>query len=259
MMRKWLLFGAAFIVFGCSLLAHMPAQLVVPAHHGKFQFLGIGGTLWRGEIQQIRHAGKALPIRNLNWKVRPTALLTGTLEADVHEQQTPSNHGNMRLNLLSRQLELRGLHWQLREGSLDAWFRKGVSLKGEFVLDLERLQLAENTLLPTRLQGRLNWQNAELQFDSYHWTIGSPVVQFSDAGQALEGTLTNSQPLLPGDGTIQCVTEFCQVTLSLRPAPGAPPPLLNGIRLLGLQQTGDGFSGQVTIPLKRPESGPGSE
>lgn len=249
-MRKWLLVILALIVFGFSLLAHAPAQLLLPEARGRFQFQGIGGTLWRGEIQQILHSGKVLPIRNLNWAVRPTALFTGTLEADFYEEQTPTNRGNMRLSLLSRQLELRALHWRLRDGSLDPWFRKDVSLKGQFVLDLQSLQLAANTLLPSRLQGRIDWQNAELQIYSYRWTIGSPVLQFSDKGESIAGVLTNSQPLLPGEGSFQCVTKLCQVELNLRPTPDAPEPLLNGLLLLGLQQAGDRYSGQVTIPLK---------
>jgi len=250
MKQKWLWISAACIVLGFSVVAHLPAQLVIPDQQGKLRFLGISGTVWRGEIKQIVHAGKPLPVRNLNWTVRPAALLTGTLKADFHEEQTPTNRGTMLFNLLSRELELRALHWLLPDGSLDPWFRKGVSLEGQFVLDLQHLQLAENTLLPSRLQGRLDWQNARLQFDSYDWTIGSPVLQFSNGGEAIAGVLTNSQPLLPGEGSFQCVTKSCLVKLNLRPTPDAPQPLLNGLLLLGLQQTGDRFSGQVTIPLK---------
>jgi len=249
-MRKWFLILVACAVLGFSLLAHVPAQFVIPDQYGRFQFLGIGGTFWRGEIQQVLFSGKALPIRNLNWKVHPAALLTGTLEANFHEKQMPANCGNMRVNLLSRQLELQGLLWRLPDGSLDPWFRKDVSLKGQFVLDLQSLQLAENTLLPSRLQGRIDWQNAELQINAYRWTIGSPVMQFSDAGETIAGVLTNSQPLLPGEGSFQCVTKLCQVELDLRPTPDAPQPLLNGLLLLGLERTGDRFSGQMTIPLK---------
>jgi hypothetical protein len=250
-MRKWLLILVALFVFGFSLLAHMPAQLVIPERYDNYQFLGVGGTLWRGEVQQVLFSGKALPIRNLNWKVRPVALLTGTLEADFHEKQTTANRGNMRLNLLSRQLELKALHWRLPDGSLDPWFRAGVSLQGQFVLDLQNLQLAENTLLPSRLQGRVDWQNAELQIDVYRWTIGSPVLQFSDEGEAIRGMLRNSQPMLPGEISFECTASICLADINLQPAAEAPQSLMNGLLLLGLEQTGDTFSGQVTIPLKR--------
>ena len=102
-MQKWLLFIVGCIVFGFSLLAHLPAQLVFPENSGKFQFRGIGGSLWQGEVKQILFSGQALPIQNLNWTVKPTALLTGTLKADFYEQLTPINRGTMGLNLLSRQ------------------------------------------------------------------------------------------------------------------------------------------------------------
>jgi hypothetical protein len=249
-MQKWLLIIVSCSVFGLSLLAHLPAQLVLPENSGKFQFMGIGGSVWRGEVKQILFSGKALPIRNLSWSVNPIALITGTLKADFHEQQTPANRGNVGLNLLSRQVELHALHWQLPTGSIDSWFRAGVSVQGQFVLDLQTLQLPPNKLFPSQLEGRLDWQNAVLLFDSEYWPVGSPVVQFSAEGDTIKGVVTNSQPMLPGDSSFQCTINNCQVTLSLQPTPDAPQSVLNGLMLLGLQQTGDKFSGQINLPLE---------
>jgi hypothetical protein len=249
MMQKGLLFVVACIVFGFSLLAHLPARLVIPQQYGEFQFLGIGGSLWRGEVRQILHSGKALPVRSLHWTVRPTTLLTGTLRADIEEQQTPTNRGRVGLGLWSRQIELRGLQWRLPGNALDPWFRDGVGLMGHFVIALQEAQLASDTLLPRRLKGRLDWQNAALQLDSEQWPIGSPVLRFSGEGDAINGVLTNSQPLVPGDASFQCTTTICVVELSLQPTPDAPQSLLRGLSLLGLQQTGDTFSGQITLPL----------
>jgi hypothetical protein len=248
-MQKGSLIIVASTVFGFSLLAHLPAQLVVPDQTGEFQFLGVHGTLWRGQVQQILHSGKALPVQDLNWTVRPAALLTGTLQADFEEQQTPLNRGNVRLNLLTQQLELHSLHWQLPGSSLDPWFRVGAGLTGQFVIDLQEAQLAADTLLPSRLKGQLDWQNAALQLDSEHWPIGSPVLQFSGDGDAIKGVVTNSQPLVPGNASFQCTTTICVVDLSLQPTPDAPQSLLRGLLLLGLEQTGDTFSGQMSFPL----------
>ena len=250
-MQKWLLFIVGCIVFGFSLLAHLPAQLVFPENSGKFQFMGIGGSLWQGEVKQILFSGKALPIRNLNWKVKPTALLTGTLKADFYEQQTPINRGNMGLNLLSQQLELYALHWQLPTGSLDAWIPlQRVRAQGYLVLDLQTLQLPANTFFPSQLEGRLDWQNAELQIDSEVWHIGSPVMQFSDEGGVIKGVVTNSQPMLSGDGSFQCTIKNCRLDLNFQLTPDAPQSVLNGLLLLGLQQIGDKFSGQFTFALE---------
>lgn len=249
MMQKWLLFVVACVVFSFSLLAHLPARMVIPQQYGEFQFLGIGGSVWRGEVQQILHSGKVLPVRSLHWTVRPTALLTGTLRADVEEQQTPMNRGRIGLGLWSRQLQLQTLQWQLPGNALDPWFRAGAGLRGHFVIDLQEAQLAADTLLPRRLQGRLDWQNAALQLDSEQWPIGSPVLQFSGEGDAITGVLTNSQPLIPGNASFQCTTTICLVELSIEPTPEAPQSLLNGLLLLGLQQTGDTFSGQMSFPI----------
>lgn len=249
-MQKWLWFLVAFIVFGFSLLAHLPAKLVVPKDAGELQLLGISGTVWRGEVKQILYSGKALPVQNLNWTVKPTALLAGTIKAGIREQQAPMNRGLVVVSLLSRQLELQALHWQLPGGSLDPWFRAGVGLQGEFVLDLQTLRLPANGLIPRQAQGRLDWQDAGLQWGSEIWPIGSPLMLFSGEGDAVKGIITNSQPLLPGDSSFQCTRESCRVELSLQPTPDAPQSVLNALLLLGLQQTGDKFSGQITLPLE---------
>lgn len=250
-MQKWLLIIVGCIVFGFSLLAHLPAKLVFPKSSGKFQFMGIGGSVWRGEIKQILFSGKTLPIRNLSWSVNPITLITGTLKADFHEQQTPINRGNMELKLLSRQVELHAVHWQLPIGSLDPWIQlQGMRAQGYLVLDLQTLQLPANKFFPSQLKGRLDWQNADMQIGSESWRIGSPVMQFSNEGDVIKGVVTNSQPTLPGDSSFQCTINGCQVTLNLQPTTDAPQAVLNGLMLMGLQQTGEKFAGQITLPLE---------
>jgi hypothetical protein len=249
-MKKNVWIMAACGVFGFSVLANMPAQLVIPKSSGRLQLLGIGGSVWRGEVKQILYDGKALPVRDLNWKVRPTALISGTLEADFHEQQSPENHGTALLDLMSRKYELQAVRWQLAGSSLDPWFRAGVDLRGQFTLDLQTLHLPANGLIPRQVQGRLDWQNAALEMDAELWPIGSPLMQFSGEGDAVKGIVTNAQPLLPGDISFQCTPDNCRVDLSLQPAPAAPPSLTNVLVLLGLRQEGNRFSGQLTFPMK---------
>jgi len=211
--------------------------------------MGIGGSAWRGEVTQILFSGKTLPVRKLSWSVNPAALFTGTLKAKFYEQQTPINHGDMGFNLLSRQVELYALHWQLPVEALDSWIQlRGVRIQGNFVLDLQSLLLPPDELFPSQLDGRLEWQNAVLQTDSGYWPIGSPAVQLSGEGDAIKGIVTNSQPMLPGDGSFQCTMKNCRVTLSVQPTPDAPQPVLNALLLLGLQRSGDEFSGQITLP-----------
>jgi hypothetical protein len=245
--RLWL--SGAGIAFGVSLLAHVPAQLVVTERAGKLQLFGVNGSVWRGEIEQIFYSGKALPVRNLNWKVKPAALLAGTLKAEFHEEQAPQNRGQVVVDLWSQEFELQAVQWRLPGNALDPWFRSGVSRQGRFTLDLQALRLPANGLIPNRLQGRLDWQDAALQMDSETWPVGSPTTQFSGEGYAVKGVITNSQPLLPGDSSFQCTPESCRVELSLQPAPEAPTSLSNVLLFLGLEQSGNRFSGQITLPL----------
>lgn len=213
--------------------------------------MGINGSVWHGELKQILYSGKALPIRNLNWTVNPLALFTGMLKADIHELQIPINRGDFAVSLLSREVELSALQWQLPAGSLDEWIPlSGVRVQGHVALDLQSLKLPPNKLFPSQLEGRLDWQNAELQIDSESWPIGSPVMQFSNEGDVINGVVTNSQPMLPGDSSFQCTVNSCQVSLSVQPSPDAPQSVLNGLMLLGLQRTGDRFSGQITLPIE---------
>jgi hypothetical protein len=249
-MRKSVWIMAACGVFGISVLANMPAQVVIPNNSGRLQLLGIGGSVWRGEVRQILYDGKVLPVRGLNWNVSPTALIRGTLEAEFHEQQSPQNRGKAGLDLLSRQYELQAVTWQLSGSELDPWFRTGVDLQGQFALDLQILRLPANGLIPRRVQARLDWQNAVLAVDAERWPIGSPLAQFSGEGDAVKGIVTNTQPQLPGDISFQCTTEGCRVDLSLQPASKAPPSLVNVLVLLGLQQEGNRYTGQLNLEMK---------
>lgn len=249
-MNKGSWFIGAGIVFGFSLLAHVPAQVVVPERAGKLELLGISGSVWRGEVKQILYSGKVLPVRNLNWKVRPLSLLGGTLKAHFHEQQTPANRGQAVMDLLSQQYQLQAVQWQLAGSSLDPWFRAGVGLQGQFTLDLQTLRLPANGLIPRQVQGRIDWQNAALRWGSEIWPVGSPLAQFSGEGDAVKGVVTNAQALLPGDISFQCTPASCRVDLSLQPTPDAPPSLSNVLLLLGLQQTGNRFTGQMNLMMK---------
>lgn len=248
-MKKWLWIIVACIIFAFSLLAYLPAQLVVPERYGKLQFLGVGGSVWKGEIGQILYDDEALPVQHLQWTVRPLALLTGSLEADFHEQPIPSNQGHVAVNLLSRKLELQTLHWQFPGDSLNPWFRAEVGLQGRFVLDLQTLQISKNETFPSQLEAQLDWQNAVLRVNSEIWQIGSPLMRLSSEGPAIDGVVTNSQPMLPGEVSFQCAPGVCQLDLNLQPSPDAPQSLPNWLLWMGLRQTGDQFSGQVTIPL----------
>jgi len=249
-MKKGLWIVAGSVVLGFSLLAHAPARLVVPERFGKLQFIGIDGSVWRGEVEQILYSGRALPVQDLAWTVEFSGLFTGTFRAEFFERGTAENRGLLVVDLLSLQPGLQELHWQFPGSSLDPWYRAGVSMRGDFVLDLQTLQFPENGLFPSRVQGRLDWQKAALRMDSQIWQIGSPLMQFSGEGGAIKGIVTNSQPPLPGDSSFQCTSEVCQVQLDLRPTGEAPPSLLNGLSLMGLRQTGDRISGQITVALK---------
>ena len=202
-MRKRLWISAGCLVFGISVLANMPAQLVIPESSGKLQLLGIGGSVWRGEVKQIVYDGKTLPVRDLKWKLRPTALFHGALEAEFHEKQSPVNHGKAVLELLSRQYELQAVQWQLSGNSLDPWFRAGVGLQGQFTLDLQTLRLPANGQIPRRLQGRIDWQDEAHRMDSETKPIGSPLIQLYGEADALNGIINKSQALLPGDRAIE--------------------------------------------------------
>ncbi|MCW8924644.1 MAG: type II secretion system protein N [Xanthomonadales bacterium] len=249
-MQKRLLIISGCVAFGVSLLAHLPARLVVPERSGKFQFAGVSGSAWRGRVSKILYSGNILPVRNLQWSVRPLALLTGTLKADFSEQWTPANRGRVAVSLFSRSIEVQQLHWQASSRSFGAAILlQDVRARGDVVLDFETLQFPADMSFPSQVEGQLDWQNAVLQFGMEHWQIGAPLIQLSGGGDAINGQVNNLQPMLPGDATFQCTAISCSVNLNLRPSPDAPQSMLNGLLLAGLQQSGDEFSGQITVPL----------
>lgn len=250
MKRKTLLVLAGSAVFGVSLLAQLPARLVVPESVGKLQFRGIRGSVWRGEIEQVLVSGLPLPVHELNWSLSPFALFTGTLKADFYERLVPSNRGSADFKIFSEQLELHALHWAFPMQSFDAWMPViGVSVKGDVVIDLQTLQMPSKDAFPNRVEGQASWQNAVIQNGHEYWTIGSPLVKMAGQGGVINGDVSNSQPSLPGTGTFQCTIEECQVSLRVQPVADAPAALLTGLTLMGFQRLGNEISGQLVFPL----------
>ncbi len=57
----------------------------------------------------------------------------------------------MGLSLLSQQIDLYALHWQLPAELLDAWVQfPVVGIQGDFVLDVQTLQLPSDKLFPSQ-------------------------------------------------------------------------------------------------------------
>jgi hypothetical protein len=250
MQKRWLIIGGC-VVFGVSLIAHLPAKLVLPKSAGKFQLNGISGSVWRGEVEQLTFYGQPLPIGTLNWSVSPAALLLGKVNADFHEQQNPGNRGSVDWNLFSRQLEVHELQWRLPAESISPWTAwAGVTAQGQFVLDLQTLVFPPGETFPSQLEGQAAWRDAVLRVESEYWPIGSPVAQLAGGGDAISGVVNNSQPTLPGDGSFQCTLKICQVTLRVKPTLDAPQSVLNGLQVMGFQRNGNEFSGQVSFPLE---------
>lgn len=250
-MNKWKWIVAGGVVFGASLLAHLPARLVVPKVSGELQFEGISGSVWRGGVRQVSLSGTLLPIGGLDWSVKPLSLFTGKVRADFREQQTPSNRGRAAWGLLSRKVELSEMHWQLSAESMRAWIgMPGLVVQGRFELDLQSLALPPGASFPSQLEGRLEWQDAVLRAGSEYLTVGAPAVALSVEGETIAGLVTNTQPTLPGDGSFRCTMQSCQVSLNLQPTADAPQPVLNALSMIGLQRSGNTYSGQITVPLQ---------
>lgn len=164
-MKKRFLISAGAIAFLLGSLTQLPARMLLPALPANIPLAPetVTGTVWRGGIRTLNWQN--LRFTNLQWDLRPAALLSGKLSADIRGNLLPAGQfdgqcsispsGNLSCtNLTVSDLPATTINPYLRA------FRTP-PLTGTFQLDLAQLEWDQQTL-PAG-SGRVEWQAAGIQ------------------------------------------------------------------------------------------------
>ena len=193
--------GLAFLVVGFAtylyfLVTNIPAATVYAllekqmGTNGMFVLQGLSGTIWSGQASQARIS--QLNVGSLDWRLRPFALLTGTLGLDI---ATSGNNSRMQASietgLSGRTLSIDKLQGKLPVQSLMPFFYGlPIAVDGQINTELVHAELEPGEKLI--LDGKLVWQNAAL--------TAPQALKFGDLFFALRPDKNGSKILLSDQG-----------------------------------------------------------
>ncbi|MFO7603263.1 MAG: type II secretion system protein N [Gammaproteobacteria bacterium] len=229
-----LIFISSYVLF---MLQQLPARTVVgwlppqSLQGGAIQLNGVSGTLWQGQVAQLRLNG--LSVSNLSWQLQGWPLLWGDIALGFRFRQSDaSGAGRLNTDIAGEQLLLSAVQGRFPAAQLmPLFYGFPIVLAGEVNAVIEQATLSKGQQLS--LQGELLWREAALTAPQ-HIPLGDVQVKMQareqgtiltvqDQGGPLE---LQGQISLEGDGTYQ-------TTLAVSARPAASPALAQSISILG--------------------------
>ena len=230
--RKWL-----FIVAGLALLiglvSRMPAAVALNwALPDSVETRGISGSIWRGTIAALRVNGTSLG--PLSWQLRPLALLTGRIGADI-EAGLPGGFFAGEVALSGERIRIRDARAALDLAPVTRLSTIGPS-EGSVRLTIREAEM--DKLWPVRLDGEMVLSDLRyppvgtqplgsyrLQFDPA--LSSDPAFPIAGSLSALDGPFDVDGRLLLGDGRSYSM----RATVAAKP--DTDQQMRNALRILG--------------------------
>jgi len=150
----------ALLVFILTLLANLPASLVwrqvSPSLPAQVELQGITGSLWQGQVANMRVEG--IDQGALSWDWRAAAIFKGQLALDL-DWQPRSSRVNATLRMGLNNIVLEQINGRLDARSMAAINKAPFILTGDWLLDIPVLKL-QGFERVVEAQGRIAWQGA---------------------------------------------------------------------------------------------------
>lgn len=254
MRRGWnyLLLGLVAWLF--FLLWRMPAlvayDLAAETLDNTLTPAGIGGTVWRGEVQQLQL--REYPLGRLNWQLSPWDLLVGDVAAEFAlSREEASLQGRANAPFSGESVSLEALRGRIPLSLLQPHLAMiPLPLDGVVSLRLDQVEVAGDKPRLERVVGRIVWHQAGV-LAPQPLAFGDLQIELNtdDAG-AIEGKIGDSGGPLRLQA-ILTVDEGGDYRLKgkVGARASAPPALHNTLRMLGkADNEGDyplNFSGRL--------------
>jgi len=220
---------AGAVVFLAGVVALFPARVAYSWFAPDIVRLsGVSGTLWRGRAQEGQI--DRLYLRNLDWTVRPSALLRGALALDVSVSPAGgfiearvelSVSGAVRLTDVNAGLSLDALRSLLPLANID----------GNLRVQLDRLVVEDG--IPSDAEGSVEVVALTIQPLS-RTPVGSYRIRFSADGGGIAGSVEDIDGMFDVAGTIRLDAERnYELRGLIVPTPEAPPGVVRQLQILG--------------------------
>ncbi|MBA2410612.1 MAG: type II secretion system protein N [Gammaproteobacteria bacterium] len=216
----------AFIV---SLIVTAPAHLAgeyLPPH---IQASNLQGTVWQGQASQLRIRGFYLG--QVDWELRPHALLLGRIQADVSIDRVDLQaHGNIARGLSAYHVfdaHLEGAEQLLAPIASNY----GVTVDGPIEADIDKL--AFNDAGPQAADGLIVWRDARLVNPSA-LSLGDVNINLAQEDDIATAQLRNTGEALNLNGDAQLRPGWAyDARLQIAPTPATPKQVRDTLPFLG--------------------------
>lgn len=221
-----------------AMIVLFPAAPVVDRFRsqlGPVALNGVHGNLLNGVIDEVRSTDDLLPLsfQNVSWRLAPRTLLAGSAGATI----SFDGYGGGGQAVVSRRwdgdVHVNDLQFTAQARALDVLLPVPVaSFSGELEGRIERVELSDNLL--QAIEGVLTWRNAALQ-SPVPTSLGMVNVLIRPEGvrsHVITLTAEGGDVLMDGSVTLTLDGDFVADVL-FTPVPGAPQPVVNGLRQMG--------------------------
>ncbi|MDQ7048562.1 MAG: type II secretion system protein N [Enterobacterales bacterium] len=176
----------------------------------RVQVMGLKGTLWRGQIEQLNYSSWQL--NQVNYSLAFFPLLIGKVSTHLSIKKGDLR-GPLDLILVSQtELQIEHAKLEMSASQLQRFIPfPGVSLKGELSTDDFSLTLDKARLIA--ISGLTHWMNSEVSIGSNQFTLGNYSAEWkTDSSGKMTGRIITSTNALSLQGNIslspQGVFEF---------------------------------------------------
>lgn len=227
------------LAFAVTVVLKFPVAGVLPhVNINPVKLSGVSGSVWNGSAQSVTLPPAAdqpnIPINNVNWKVKPGTLLSGSAGADVDfEVLGGKGEGLVKRNLTGDVFVTDG-KLQVPAKELEQFLPLPVAqFAGILLADIEELELENNLLKST--QGKLIWSNAEIISPAISTLkLGQVVFDVVPQGDLHVGNLSSSNGQLELSGAIELdQTGNYKADILIKPTADAPPQINNVLNFVG--------------------------
>jgi general secretion pathway protein N len=198
-MRRWFTTGCLLaLLYAACLLASAPARLLTVFSPAQLQWIGVSGTLWQGEAEQLR-VGKRL-LGRLNWQ---SGWRNGLPVWQLTLREGEMGHGGVTIGWMGH-WQLSAGHWQLPVEALPALLGYALPLegRGELALVLEDARFDAQQCLA--LAAKVELRRVQFSLLGQTLALGEPQLRLRCEPQRLLFALHPPQPPLKlfGEGSV---------------------------------------------------------
>lgn len=220
---------AGIAVFLLVLLVSFPAQVAYNWFAPQeIQLSGISGSVWNGSATEGLASGAYL--RDLRWRIRPGALLTGAIAFDASASPGSGVLDTQVAARLDGSLSLTNLRGNVPLDVVHQSFQQG-GIRGDLILEFENLTIRDG--MPVVAIGSVTVADFFAPVLSAS-RIGDFRADFQSTTDEITGDVQDISGVLDVEGTITLTPDRSYIfTGEVAPTAETPPSILNQLQFLG--------------------------